>query len=1121
MKPNFALALTTEGAELLHRVEGGWAPVGAVAFDRPDMDAALADLLAEGQRLAPKGLTTKLIVPDSEIRYATVLAPGPTDEARRYQIEGEIEGLTPYAIDELAYDWAIEGDHAQVAIVARETLIEIEGFAVERGFNPVSFVAIPPGGQFLGEPFFGQTGHAGDLLKPGKMVQPDGEPVRRVAPPRARAAEPPPPVTAPPTPAAPPTPQAPPQSEPAPPAAQTATPAATTTPDAEGEGASRVGDLVRRMGTRLRREASEVEAAPQPDTPPPLAAPLPPRRAGVAPPVSGKTPAAAALAALVPSLRNRGRDDGRATATASAALASAEPETALPEIAPAPQDLDPASLPETETGADASVIAFASRRKSAAAPVVPDPEPAPPGAQPKASAPGGRLAITRRDGAEGVGLGNRARGLARGALGRLGLMGRDAPAPARLTPLPEDLPTPMDSEGRPGTATDPESDRKRRKKKKREGLGSGLGSGLPTDAPRRARDSDRKGRRDRDPAAAPAAEGAARPPRDQLSEAEALTLFGRRGMPEPKPLLPVRALLALGAVVLLLAMVAVWAVYLNRDPAAPTDLAAAPPPADSIAAAPPAAAPPGDSIAAPAALPPAEPAEALPPVTPPPPATEPDATAAAPAQTDPDALLDSLVQDALTEPTLSEVLESLATEPEPEGETAEAVATDPAPDTTAAAPTEATAPEPATSTAAAESPADTPADSAEAAPSLPAASGSSDATAAAPAPSPRLGLPTRLELPQADDVPPASLPTPPPLAELLAGQAVAAPEIDAAPAAEAPVAQPAEPEIELTVTAGRPSSVPAPRPASIAPPPEAAPEPEPAAPTPEATTETDTATATDTAEPVLADDTPRADPALAGARPQPRSPRVEALGAALRAAEPEVAPEDEAEQEPAPAERLDQGALSPAVTPLLRPASLTTAVPDAAGAPSEAAPTPGGLDLALLRPQRRPTDLVPDPAAPAAPEAAEPIDDSAEEAVARSLIPSARPRGFAARVEATLEAERRRTAAAAARAPAATPAAAPAPAATAAAAAPNIPSSASVQREATEARAIRLRDVNLLGVFGTPNNRRALVRMPNGRVVRLQVGDNFDGGRVSAISDSELRYVRGGRDQVLRMARRG
>ncbi|WP_415921010.1 hypothetical protein [Tateyamaria sp. SN6-1] len=82
---------------------------------------------------------------------------------------------------------------------------------------------------------------------------------------------------------------------------------------------------------------------------------------------------------------------------------------------------------------------------------------------------------------------------------------------------------------------------------------------------------------------------------------------------------------------------------------------------------------------------------------------------------------------------------------------------------------------------------------------------------------------------------------------------------------------------------------------------------------------------------------------------------------------------------------------------------------------------------------------------------------------------------------------------------------------------PAIPSSASATREATVRNAINLRRVNLIGVYGTPSDRRALVRLGNGRYQKVQVGDRFDGGRVSAIGDSELRYVKGGRNVVLKM----
>ena len=82
---------------------------------------------------------------------------------------------------------------------------------------------------------------------------------------------------------------------------------------------------------------------------------------------------------------------------------------------------------------------------------------------------------------------------------------------------------------------------------------------------------------------------------------------------------------------------------------------------------------------------------------------------------------------------------------------------------------------------------------------------------------------------------------------------------------------------------------------------------------------------------------------------------------------------------------------------------------------------------------------------------------------------------------------------------------------------PAIPSSTSVTREATVRNAINLSRVNLIGVYGTPSNRRALVRLKNGRYQKVKVGDRFDGGRVSAIGDAELRYQKGNRNLVLKM----
>ncbi|WP_458790032.1 hypothetical protein [Yoonia sp. MH D7] len=74
-----------------------------------------------------------------------------------------------------------------------------------------------------------------------------------------------------------------------------------------------------------------------------------------------------------------------------------------------------------------------------------------------------------------------------------------------------------------------------------------------------------------------------------------------------------------------------------------------------------------------------------------------------------------------------------------------------------------------------------------------------------------------------------------------------------------------------------------------------------------------------------------------------------------------------------------------------------------------------------------------------------------------------------------------------------------------------------VATAATLQNAIKLRDVNLIGVYGRPSDRRALVRLGNGRYVKVQVGSELDGGQVSAIGDSALNYVKRGRTIAIQL----
>ncbi|MDJ0826840.1 MAG: hypothetical protein QNJ16_15180 [Rhodobacter sp.] len=173
MKPNFALNLSHEGISLLHRAKAGWLAIGGVSLDDPSLVDELGVLRRTAADLEAGGMTTKLVIPNSQILYTEVDAPGPSTADRIAQIRDGLVGLTPYDVRDLVFDWRQDGDRAQVAVVARETLNEAEAFAIQYRFNPVSFVAMPADGTFGGEPFFGPTRHAATVLTGGETVQPD------------------------------------------------------------------------------------------------------------------------------------------------------------------------------------------------------------------------------------------------------------------------------------------------------------------------------------------------------------------------------------------------------------------------------------------------------------------------------------------------------------------------------------------------------------------------------------------------------------------------------------------------------------------------------------------------------------------------------------------------------------------------------------------------------------------------------------------------------------------------------------------------------------------------------------------------------------------------------------
>ena len=254
--------------------------------------------------------------------------------------------------------------------------------------------------------------------------------------------------------------------------------------------------------------------------------------------------------------------------------------------------------------------------------------------------------------------------------------------------------------------------------------------------------------------------------------------------------------------------------------------------------------------------------------------------------------------------------------------------------------------------------------------------------------------------------------------------------------------------------------------------------------------------------------------------------RLDLSGRSLAALRPEARPEGLApEQESAPGEL----ALFDGPRPGLRPEGLAPEMPPAPDVTDAVAAA-----LAAATPEAPATE----PAAPAEPAASslestlaaivdnapDPLAGATPRAVAVARIPDARPRNFDRVVSEQLSRQAR----------AAQPQEAPrqaasngnlsgneqaeageAEVASSAAAVPSGPTATTVAAAATYSDAMAMRDMNLIGVYGQPGARRALIRMGNGRYLRVGVGDALDGGQVTAIGDNAINFVRRGRTEVL------
>ncbi|QDL94195.1 hypothetical protein FDP22_20290 (plasmid) [Paroceanicella profunda] len=260
-------------------------------------------------------------------------------------------------------------------------------------------------------------------------------------------------------------------------------------------------------------------------------------------------------------------------------------------------------------------------------------------------------------------------------------------------------------------------------------------------------------------------------------------------------------------------------------------------------------------------------------------------------------------------------------------------------------------------------------------------------------------------------------------------------------------------------------------------------------------------------------DTAFTSPGGTGARR--RGPRHLALAGALALAAALAGAGLPAAAAPAPAESL---APAPAATALPLPAHLAQAAPRAT--------VTGVQQVANVRSSNQPPPR-PGSAAPAAPvtraaapaspispkEADEPkprpgsvtvqapapeISSASRYAVGRTTQPLVRPQRIAAK---------------AVRQPAtAVP--------TSAVAVVTTPVNTSTRAAATDSGLFDRSALNLIGIYGTEHSRRALVRLPSGKYVRVTRGDSFEGWQVAAISEDSVHLLRSGQTQVLKIPKK-
>lgn len=158
-----SLDLDHDGIRLLSQGEDGstaWRVEGTVALDASDLAAEMAALRAKAQALAGETAPVRLVLPRSQVLYAAI----PCGDAIAEAVADYLVDRTPYAIEELEFDFEVVSDTVQIAAVAKETIAEAVEFARANRFLVLGLTSAPPEGAFPRRPVFSQVTHRKPLV---------------------------------------------------------------------------------------------------------------------------------------------------------------------------------------------------------------------------------------------------------------------------------------------------------------------------------------------------------------------------------------------------------------------------------------------------------------------------------------------------------------------------------------------------------------------------------------------------------------------------------------------------------------------------------------------------------------------------------------------------------------------------------------------------------------------------------------------------------------------------------------------------------------------------------------------------------------------------------------------